>query len=88
LRFALFDVLIAPSLNAQVTMLSDESWKYSFYLLLIYYTFITLIINFVNQVNKKFGPGVLAPLMLGRYRNSREAERIFMFMDLKSSTTH
>jgi adenylate cyclase len=87
LRFALLDLLIALSLNGQVTMLSDESWKYSFYLLLIYCTFITLIINFVNQVNKKFGPGVLAPLMLGRYRNPREEERIFMFMDLKSSTT-
>src|SRR5690606_23539690 len=27
------------------------------------------------------------PLLLGKYRNPREEERIFMFMDLKSSTT-
>lgn len=51
-----------------------------------YYFFMTLIINFFNQVNKKFGPGVLAPLLLGKYRNPREEERIFLFMDLKSST--
>ncbi len=87
LRFVLFDLLIAPSLNRRAAMLSDDSWKHTFHLLLIYYLFMTLIINFVNQVNKKFGPGVLAPLLLGRYRNPREEERIFMFMDLKSSTT-
>ncbi len=87
LRFVLFDILIAPSLNVRSAMLSEESWKHTFHLLLIYYFFMTLIINFVNQVNKKFGPGVLAPLLLGKYRNPKEEERIFMFMDLKSSTS-
>lgn len=86
LRFVLLDLLFAPALNRPVAILSEESWKHSFYLLLIYYFFMTLIINFVNQVNKKFGPGVLAPLLLGRYRSPKEEERIFMFMDLKSST--
>jgi adenylate cyclase len=86
LRFLLFDLLIASSLNGRA-ILSEEAWKHSFYLLLVYYASMTLIISFVNQVNKKFGPGVLAPLLLGRYRNPREEERIFMFMDLKSSTT-
>ena len=84
MRFALFDVLIAPTLK--ITM-SHRSWGYLFYLLLIYYSFMTLLISFINQVNKKYGPGVLVPLLLGRYRNPKEEERIFMFMDLKSSTT-
>ena len=87
LRFAWVDLLMAPSPDGRAAMLSEESWKYSFHLLLIYYLFMTLIINFVNQVNKKYGPGVLAPLLLGRYRDPIEEERIFMFMDLKSSTT-
>jgi adenylate cyclase len=84
MRFVLFDILIAPTLR--ITM-SDQSWEYLFYLLLIYYSFMTLLISFINQVNKKYGPGVLVPLLLGRYRNPKEEERIFMFMDLKSSTT-
>jgi adenylate cyclase len=84
MRFALFDVLVAPTLKIK---LSDQSWKYLFYLLLIYYTVMTFLISFINQVNKKYGPGVLIPLLLGRYRNPKEEERIFMFMDLKSSTT-
>jgi adenylate cyclase len=41
----------------------------------------------MKEVNKKFGPGILLPLLLGKYRHPKEEERIFMFMDLKSSTT-
>ena len=67
--------------------LSSKSWKYLYWLMLIYYFFMSLVINFINQVNRKYGPGILVPLLLGRYRNPREEERIFMFMDLKSSTS-
>ncbi|KAK6020557.1 hypothetical protein OSTOST_13787 [Ostertagia ostertagi] len=45
------------------------------------------MISFINQMNRRYGPGVLVPLLLGRYRNPREEERIFLFMDLKSSTS-
>ncbi|HKR06182.1 MAG TPA: adenylate/guanylate cyclase domain-containing protein [Bacteroidia bacterium] len=83
MRFVLYDVLISPMLNFT---LKHKSWEYLFYLLLVYYFFMTLMISFINQVNKKYGPGVLVPLLLGKYRNPREEERIFMFMDLKSST--
>ena len=47
----------------------------------------TLVITFITQVNKKYGPGVLVPLLMGKYRQPQEEERIFMFMDLQSSTT-
>jgi adenylate cyclase len=87
LRFVFFDVFILPSIYIPGFRLNDASWDYLFYLLLVYYFFMNLIISFINQVNKKYGPGVLLPLLLGRYRHPREEERIFMFMDLKSSTT-
>ncbi|WP_276371701.1 adenylate/guanylate cyclase domain-containing protein [Chryseolinea sp. H1M3-3] len=86
-RFVLFEPFISPSLYTQGITLNETSWEYTFYVLLIYYFFMTLVISFINQVNKKYGPGVLVPLLMGRYRNPREEERIFMFMDLKSSTT-
>lgn len=38
------------------------------------------------QINDKFGHGVLWSLIRGRYHRAREEERIFMFLDLKSST--
>lgn len=83
MRFVLFNSLIVPTMN--MTM-KDRSWDYLFYLLTIYYFTMTIMISFINQVNKKYGPGVLLPLLLGKYRSPREEERIFMFMDLKSST--
>lgn len=86
LRFVFFDLFILPSLYIPGIRINEASWIYLFYLLLIYYFFMNLVISFINQVNKKYGPGVLLPLLLGRYRHPKEEERIFMFMDLKSST--
>ncbi|MDT0676404.1 adenylate/guanylate cyclase domain-containing protein [Autumnicola musiva] len=64
----------------------EDNWKYYNYILMAYSFFMTLVISFVNQMNKRFGPGILIPLLFGRYRYPREEERIFMFMDLTSST--
>jgi adenylate cyclase len=39
------------------------------------------------QVNDKFGPGILWKFITGKYYHPRQEERIFMFLDLRSSTT-
>jgi adenylate cyclase len=87
LRFVLFESLISPVLFSSGITWNEDSWTYLFYLLLIYYSFMALLISFINQVNRKYGPGILVPLLLGRYRDPKEQDRIFMFMDLKSSVT-
>lgn len=81
------DELLASTSILPMNVLSDDVWRYVFYLLLVYYFFMALLINYINLVNKKYGPGVLIPLLFGKYRHPREEDRIFMFMDLKSSTT-
>jgi adenylate cyclase len=43
---------------------------------------------FVLQVSEKFGQGVLIDFLRGKYHRPREEDRIFMVMDLKSSTAH
>ncbi len=43
--------------------------------------------QFMLQVNDKFGPGILWKFITGKYYHPREEKRIFMFLDLKSSTT-
>lgn len=43
--------------------------------------------QFFLQVNSKFGQGVLLNFIKGKYRRPQIEERIFMFVDLKSSTT-
>ena len=48
---------------------------------------ITLLTLFLLQVNDKFGPGILLKFLAGNYHQPKKEERIFMFMDMRSSTT-
>jgi len=43
--------------------------------------------QFMLQVNDKFGNGVLWRFLTGKYFHPREEKRIFMFLDIKSSTS-
>lgn len=43
---------------------------------------------FIIHINNFFGQGVLVNFLLGRYHSPKEEVRIFMFMDLKSSTSY
>jgi adenylate cyclase len=54
----------------------------------IYTAVMIIVINFIKQMNTKFGPGILIPMLLGKFRRPRLEKRIFLFMDLKDSTTH
>ena len=56
-------------------------------LTLSYFFFISFLIHFVKQVDKKFGPGNLFRMLRGEFYSPKEVERIVMFLDLKSSTT-
>jgi adenylate cyclase len=47
----------------------------------------SLMVNFIVFVNKKFGPGNLVPIFLGKYHRPEVEDRIFMFLDLDGSTT-
>ncbi|HRH37637.1 MAG TPA: adenylate/guanylate cyclase domain-containing protein, partial [Flavobacteriales bacterium] len=47
-----------------------------------------LVVGYMKLVDRSFGPGLLIALLLGRYRRPVWENRVFMFMDLKSSTTH
>ena len=86
-RSVLYPYLLKRFLNNSNPETFQVSWDAFFYLLLIYTVVVGLVISFINQVNKKYGPGILLPLLLGRYRKPKEEERIFLFMDLRSSTS-
>lgn len=51
-----------------------------FWLMVVFFTLVFL------NVNEKYGPGVFRKLLMGRYHRPREEERIFMFVDIRSST--
>lgn len=56
-------------------------------ILVIYALVIYSLLVFLLQINNLLGEGVLWKFISGRYHKPREEERIFMFLDMKSSTT-
>ena len=58
-----------------------------YWVVFVFFMLVAGAISFVRMVSQKFGPGVLWNLFIGKYRNPREERRVFMFLDLKSSTT-
>ncbi len=48
---------------------------------------IALLTLFLLQVYDKFGPGILRKFLMGKYFHPHREERIFMFLDMRSSTT-
>ena len=45
-----------------------------------------LVVNFIGQVNRLLGRGVLMSLILGRYHRPREEVRVFLLIDIRGST--
>ena len=60
----------------------------TFRVLMLYIFFMGTLYAFIKIVNDKFGKGVLLKMLLGKYKTPKEEKRIFMFLDLKSSTTY
>ena len=56
-------------------------------ILTVYIFIVGFLIDFVREVDKKFGPGNLWKMLKGEFYHPKEENRIFMFLDLKSSTT-
>lgn len=57
-------------------------------LILSIYTLVTYVsLSFLVQINLLLGEGVLLKFLLGKYRKPIVEDRIFMFLDINSSTT-
>jgi adenylate cyclase len=59
----------------------------SFFINVFLFGFLVSCTQFMLQVSDKFGPGILWKFITGKYYHPRQEERVFMFLDLKSSTT-
>jgi adenylate cyclase len=57
-------------------------------IILVFYTLVIYsLLVFSLQINHLLGEGILWKFITGKYHKPREEERIFMFLDMKSSTT-
>jgi adenylate cyclase len=55
---------------------------------IVLYVFLSaMVFSFIKISNDKFGKGVFLKMLLGKYKKPTEEYRIFMFLDLQSSTT-
>ena len=55
---------------------------------IIFTSIVSFFIYFLEVVKSKIGDRVMLNLILGKYHNPRVENRIFMFLDMKDSTTH
>lgn len=78
-----------------LSILDAELWKYVLIHLVnieslqdfLFWLVVVLSTLVILQVNDKYGPGVFTSFLLGRYFHPKREERIFMFLDLRSSTS-
>ena len=71
--------------------LSSPGWAfftdYAFLYVMLYIAAIIVSTQFYTEFSDSIGPGTLSNFFLGRYHHPVQEERIFMFLDMKSSTT-
>ncbi|HEY9045862.1 MAG TPA: adenylate/guanylate cyclase domain-containing protein [Ohtaekwangia sp.] len=58
-----------------------------FWAAFIYLMVFSIILNVFKVVHYHVGPGTLINFVMGKYRIPQEEDRVFMFIDLKSSTS-
>jgi len=69
---------------------NDNGWWITnqwFWITVLYFMLGSLLFSFLKIANEKFGKGVFIKMLLGTYRKPQEEKRIFMFLDLKDSTS-
>jgi class 3 adenylate cyclase len=86
---------IANSIELQTTVFNKQVWdnvftfffNYAFLSVVTYMTVTIIVSQFYTEVSENIGQGVLANFLTGKYHAPKEEERIYMFLDMKSSTT-
>jgi len=58
-----------------------------FWAMIFYIIIASIVFSFLTMASERFGRGMFVKMLLGKYKKPREEERIFMFLDLKNSTT-
>ena len=88
---ATFTIVLEIFSNLNLLNLNNEvGWwltNRTFHAILVYIILCSLVFSFLRIATERFGSGVFVKMLLGKYKNPKEEKRIFMFLDLKDSTT-
>jgi len=74
----------------QIDLNIKSGWwirDHSFWSLIVYIGLASFVYSLLKIATERFGPGVFIKILLGKYKKPLEEKRIFMFLDLKGSTT-
>lgn len=87
--FTLTFILRLIEIDMDLDLKNQRGWWVDnplFWLATSYFFIASFLFLFIKMATEKFGKGVLFNMLIGKYRKPTEEERIFMFLDLKSST--
>ncbi|MBI9072624.1 MAG: adenylate/guanylate cyclase domain-containing protein [Melioribacteraceae bacterium] len=79
-KCALIDVINNDQLN-------QFFWENDLHIIFLVLIGLSFVINVIWQINLLLGKGVLLKYITGKYHKPTREERIFLFLDLKSSTS-
>lgn len=74
----------------EINLNNERGWwrrDKTFRAIVLYVFLSAMVFSFIKISNEKFGKGVFLKMLLGKYKKPTEEFRIFMFLDLQSSTT-
>jgi adenylate cyclase len=80
--------LEARFLHAPGLEYSETFSNYMLIAAMIYTFFMIALVNYFRLMQRNFGPGKIIPLIFGWYRKPSNENRIFLFMDLRHSTSY
>ena len=81
LAYGIYQLYFGTDLDIISFAFDDGSFAIYFYVLSV-----DLVLNIIRQLNLMLGQGNLGKLLTGKFYQPREEQRIFMFLDLQSST--
>jgi class 3 adenylate cyclase len=95
ISFLLVLTVTANSIELQTGIFNTQVWdnvwlfisNYAFWSVVLYIAAMIIVSQFYTEVSENMGHSVLINFFTGKYHSPKEEERIFMFLDMKSSTT-
>lgn len=95
--FAAFIIVVFGHVVSQgVSPFSDTVWNFvvsfftnfAFWSIICYYSLAIIISLFHKEVSDNMGQAVSINFFTGKYHHPKSEDRVFMFLDMKSSTAH
>ena len=90
LIFSITFVMVIAEIQLGLNLPNEPGWWRSsslFWVFVAYFGVFSIIFSFLKIGKERFGRGTFFGILLGRYTQPREEDRIFMFLDLRSSTS-